>query len=126
MAIINKVENVASITYNGNTINSLPSETLLLVLPTIINTADKAITDIGDIVTYTITIANLGLTSITNLPFSDVIPEGCEYEEDSFKLNGSTVAPTFEDDTLSYIIPSVSPLGTVSIEFQVLVIGGEN
>ncbi len=126
MAIINKIENVASITYNGNTINSLPTETLLLVLPTIFKTVDKAIADIGDFLTYTVTIANIGLTTITSLPFNDVIPEGSKYEEGTFKVNNTTVTPTFEDDTLSYTIPSISPLGTVSIEFQVQVIGGED
>ncbi len=126
MAIINKIENVASIDYNGTTINSLPAETLLLVLPTILKIVDKAVADIGDTLTYTITVGNVGLTSITNLPFSDEIPEGAEYIDGSFKVNGSTVTPTFSNDTLTYTISSVPPLGVTTIQFQVQVVGGED
>lgn len=125
MAIINRLENTARIEYNGNTINSLPAETLLLVLPTILKTVDAAIANIGDTLTYTVTITNLGLTSMTNIPFTDVLPTGSEYVDNSFKLNGSTAAATLTDNTLTYTIPSIAPLGIVILTFQVTVIGGE-
>lgn len=125
MAIINRIENAASITYNGQTITSLPAETLLLVLPTILKTVDKAIANIGDTLTYTVTITNLGLTSMNNVPFSDEIPAGSEYVDGSFKLNGSTVTPTITEGVLNYTIPSIGILGTAIIQFQVTAVGGE-
>ena len=126
MAIINKIENVASVTYNGSTLSSLPAETLLLVMPIITKAVDKAVAGIGDILTYTIVITNLGLVAMTNLPFKDVIPAGAEYEEGSFKLNGATVVPAYSDNTLTYSIPSIAGVGTATIVFQVQVVGGEN
>lgn len=125
MPIINKVQNIASITYNGQTINSLPAETLLLVLPTILKTVDKPIASIGETLEYTITIANIGLTTINNLDFSDEVPEGTEYVTDSFKLNGSSVTPDTAENILSYTIPTISPLGNATIQFQAEVVGGE-
>lgn len=126
MSIINRVENIATITYDGNTIHSLPTETLLLVLPTILKTVDKAIASIGEILTYTVTITNIGLTSIANLVFSDIIPAGTDYVDGSFKLNGSTVVPTIASNTLSYTLPTIAALGIDVIRFQVEVVGGEN
>lgn len=124
MAIINKIENVASITYNGTTIRSLPTETLLLVLPTVIKTVDKAIASIGETLNYTVVIGNIGLTAIKNLEFRDSIPRGSEYVVNSFKVNGAAVTPTIETDTLKYTIPNIAALGSATIEFQVHVIGG--
>ncbi len=125
MSIINKIENTAQITYDGNTITSLPTETLLLVLPTILKTVDKPIASIGEDLNYTITVANLGLTTISDIDFSDAIPEGSTYVEGSFKVDGSPVTPTVESDTISYTIPSIGILGNKVITFQVHIVGGE-
>lgn len=124
MSAINKLDNSSSIKYNGNTIESLPVETLLLVLPTITKTVDKRIASINDILTYTATITNVGLTTITNIPFKDVLPVGSEFITGSFKENGSQVTPELKDSTLYYIIPSISALGVVTLTFQVTVVGG--
>lgn len=124
MALINSIDNQASITYGGATINSNTASTLLLLPPLIIKVADLLVANIGDSITYTITITNVGLTSITNLPFSDIIPAGAEYIVDSFKLNDSQVSPTFTDNTLTYNIASIGPLGIATISFQVEIIGG--
>ena len=73
MAIINRIDNSASITYGGNSINSNTVSTLLLLAPTITKTVDKATANIGDILTYTITITNLSLAALPTLPFTDTI-----------------------------------------------------
>ena len=126
MAIINKIENIANVTYNGNTLSSLSAETLLLVMPTITNFVDKSVAEIGDILNYKVVISNLGLVKITNLPFTDVIPTGVEYEEGSFTLNGSTVIPAYSNNTLTYTIPLIEGKDEATIEFQVQVVGGED
>lgn len=124
MALINKVDNQASIIYDGNTINSNTVSTLLLLAPTILKAVDKLTANIDEILTYTVTITNISLSPVNNLPFSDVIPDGSTYEVDSFKVNGSTVTPTITDNTITYTIPSISALGVATIQFQVKVVGG--
>lgn len=124
MAIINKLENKSSIQYNGKTITSLPVETLILVLPTIVKTVDKVIANLDDILTYTVTITNVGLTKLTNIPFTDVLPAGCEFVTGSFKENNTQATPKLTDNTLTYTIPNVEALGIVVLTFQVKVVGG--
>lgn len=126
MAVINQIQNTAEITYNGSTIESLPATTLILVLPTILKAVDKAIANIGENLTYTITITNIGLVAMVDIPFSDTVPLGAEYIDGTFILNGSTVTPTITDRTLSYTIPSIPALGIATVEFQVEVVGGES
>lgn len=126
MALINKVDNAGSIIYGGQTVNSNTVSTILLLPPTLLKTVDKLVASIGETLTYTIVITNVALQAITNLPFSDVIPDGTEYVDDSFKLNGTTVTPTITDDTLNYTIPSIGILGIATISFQVVIVGGES
>lgn len=54
MAIINKLENISSISYGGNTISSNAVSTVLLLPPTILKAVDKLTASIGDTLTYTI------------------------------------------------------------------------
>ncbi len=125
MALINRIDNIASVTYDGETIDSLPAETLLLLAPTITKAVDMPTASIGDILTYDVTITNVGLTEITDLAFSDTIPAGSEYVDGSFKLDGTTVTPVIAGGVLSYTIPTITALGNAVIQFQVEVIGGE-
>lgn len=126
MAIINSISNVASVVYNTVPINSIPVVTNLLLPPTILKVVDKVLASIGEVLTYTVTITNIGLTSISDLPFTDVLPDGITYVDGSFKLNNSTVTPTITDQTLSYTISSIAALGIATISFQSTVVGGEN
>ncbi|WP_434688211.1 DUF11 domain-containing protein [Hungatella sp. SB206] len=79
MAIINKLDNTASVTYGGSPINSNTVSTVLLIAPTVVKAVDKLTASIGETLTYTVTITNLGLSALTNLPFSDTIPAGATY-----------------------------------------------
>ncbi len=124
MSFINKIDNIANITFGGETIYSLPAETLLLLAPLIVKTVDKPIANLEDVLTYTITISNVSLSAITNLSFADPIPVGSTYVDGSFMVNGVTVTPVITADTLTYTIPSIAILGTCIIKFQVNVVGG--
>ena len=124
MATINRLDNTASVSYNGSTITSNSVSTLLLLAPTILKTGDKATASIGDVVTYTVTVTNLGLSAITNLPFTDALPAGSTYVADSFTVNGTAATPTLTAGTLTYTIPTIAPLGTAAVRFQVTVVGG--
>lgn len=124
MAIINKISNTSSISYGGNTIASNTVITALLLPPTILKAVDKLTANIGDLLTYTITISNLSLNSINSLPFTDVIDPGATYVPSSFKVNGAGATPTIANNTLSYTIPTIASLGSVVIVFQVTIVGG--
>ncbi|MEG0366415.1 MAG: DUF11 domain-containing protein [Coprobacillus sp.] len=125
MALINKVDNAASVVYDGNTINSNTVSTLLLLAPTITKAVDKLTANVGDVLTYTVTVSNISLSAYTNIPFSDIIAAGATYVADSFKVNGTAVTPTVTGQTLSYTIPNIAALGVATIQFQVTVVGGE-
>lgn len=126
MATINKIDNSASITYGGNSINSNTVSTLLLLAPTILKAVDKATANIGDTLTYTITITNLSLSALPTLPFTDTIAQGMTYNTGSFSVNGSTATPTITGNTLSYTIPAIPSLGTATIQFKTTVVGGSS
>lgn len=126
MAIINKLENTASITYGGSTITSNAVDTLLLLAPTILKAVDKVTASIGDTLTYTVTITNVGLSAISNLPFTDVLPAGSSFVTGSFTVNGTKATPELTTNTLTYTIPSIAALGSAAIQFQVKVIGGSD
>lgn len=124
MAIINSISNTASVLYNSVPIASLPAVTNLLLPPTILKTVSSALASIGDVLTYTVAVANLGLTAMSSLPFTDVLPHGVTYVDGSFTLNGGTVTPTINGQTLTYTIASIAALGTATITFRATVIGG--
>lgn len=124
MALINKIDNTASVTYGGSPINSNSVSTVLLLAPTLLKSVDKLTASIGDTLTYTITVTNVGLNTLTNLPFTDVVPTGTTFVTGSFAVNGTAATPTVTNNTLTYTIPSIAALGTANIQFQVKVVGG--
>ncbi|RGC49151.1 DUF11 domain-containing protein [Absiella sp. AM29-15] len=126
MAIINKIDNSASITYGGNSINSNTVSTLLLLAPTITKAVDKPTANIGDTLTYTITITNLSLSALPTLPFTDTIAQGMTFNTGSFTVNGNTATPTITGTTLAYTIPAIPSLGTATIQFKTTVVGGSS
>lgn len=124
MALINKVDNTASIVYGGNTIKSNTVSTLLLLAPTVLKSVDKLNAAIGETLTYTVTITNPSLAEITNVAFSDAIASGAEYVAGSFKVNGTAATPTVTNSTISYTVASIASLATATIAFQAKVVGG--
>lgn len=125
MALINNIENQASVTYDGVPVNSNTVSTILLLPPLIVKSVDKLVASIGEVLTYTVTITNVALDALTNLPFSDIIPTGTTYVENSFELNGSSATPVITDNTLTYTIANINALGTATITFRVEIVGGE-
>lgn len=125
MALIKNLENTATIEYDGSPISSNTVNTLLEYSPSITKAVDKTIAKIGDILTYTIEIINENLFSLENIPFTDVLPVGSQYVENSFTVDGQPATPTLDAQTLNYTIPIIAEEGTVTITFQVEVIGGE-
>lgn len=90
--ILNRLENTASVVYSGASIAAPPVSTLLLLPPTVTMTVDQLSASIGDTLTYTVVISNISLVAITDLPFTDALPQGSLYLSDSFTINGSPAA----------------------------------
>lgn len=124
MAVINKLDNTASVSYGGNAINSNAVSTALLLAPTLLKAVDKLTANIGDTLTYTVTISNLGLSPMTNLPFTDNLPAGTTFIAGSFTVNSAAATPVLTNNTLTYTIPSIPALGSAVLQFQVKVVGG--
>ena len=125
MAAINRLDNTASIIFDGDTINSNTTETLLLIAPTITKTVSSPTASIGDILTYTVTLTSLSLLTISNLVFTDIIPAGASYVANSFTVNAVTATPVVTGNTLTYTIPTILGLAIAVISFNVEVIGGD-
>lgn len=73
----------------------------------------------GDILTYTITLENTGNIPATNLIFSDTIPEGTTFVENSFTLNGTAILGT--NPNAGVILPDLAANATHLISFQILI-----
>jgi uncharacterized repeat protein (TIGR01451 family) len=124
MALINRLDNTASVSFEDTSILSNTVSTLLSLPPTVVKAVDKLSASIGETLTYTVTITNVSLSAISNLPFTDTQPQGCVYLTDTFKVNGSSATPAVTSNTLSYTIPSVPAVGSTVVTFQVQVTGG--
>ena len=125
MAAINTLTNSASVTFNGSPVVSNSVQTLLELAPTIVKAVDKATASINDVLTYTVTVTNIGATEMRDLPFTDTLPAGCVYVANSFKVNNTAATPAVTDNAITYTIPSIGAVGTAIITFQATVVGGE-
>lgn len=128
MAIINELINTASVVFDGVTLPSNPVTTLLQLPPTIVKSVNVTLgAKVGDTLTYTVVITNLNLSAITNLAFTDPLPEGCEFVPGSFKVNNVAATPGYDEETrtITHTIASIAALGVVTVTFQGEVIGGE-
>lgn len=124
MPFINKLDNTAQVVFNGVTVLSNTVETTLNLNPLITKAVDKLTANIGDTLLYTCTVTNPNsLNTLTNVAFSDILPAGCSYVVDSFKVDGVAATPTVAGNTISYNIASMSVLQVKLITFQVTVTG---
>jgi uncharacterized repeat protein (TIGR01451 family) len=85
-----------------------------------VKTVDKAYAEVGDVVTYTVNIANSGVLDATNILFQDIIPIGTSFVTDSVIVN--TVSAPGVDPNTGFAIPDIIPTGSDIVTFQVTVI----
>jgi len=114
--------------YNvGNALQAQPGNVETNVFVTSINsailsavkTANTAFANIGDTITYTVSIQNSGNTNATNLNFSDLIPAGTTFIQNSFAVNGSTIPGANPNNGVN--IGTVSASSSLTVTFQVIV-----
>lgn len=115
---VNRVVNQASIRQGCTTYHSNEVETRLIFDPIIVKFVDKEIAEVGDNLTYTVTVDNPSLVALTNVVFTDTLDDNLNYVYESFKVNGVTRMPVIEGQTLSYTIAQIEPTSQVEIEFQ--------
>ncbi|HHB2131378.1 TPA: cell surface protein, partial [Bacillus cereus] len=84
-----------------------------------VKTASTAFANIGDTITYTVLIQNSGSTNATNVNFSDLIPAGTTFIENSFAVNGSTIPGANPNNGVN--IGTVSTNSSLTVTFQVIV-----
>ncbi|MBE7149444.1 DUF11 domain-containing protein [Bacillus mycoides] len=114
--------------YNvGNSLQAQPGNVETNVFVTSINSAilsavkttNTAFANIGDTITYTVLIQNSGNTTATNLNFSDLIPAGTTFVENSFAVNGSTIPGANPNNGVN--IGTISTNSSLTVTFQVIV-----
>lgn len=98
---------------NENSITILNNEIWLS------KTANTKIVKSGDELTYTISITNTGEITNTDLVFSDTIPVGTTFVQNSVKVNNETKEGYNPEN--SFTLEDLPPDGEITIEFKVLV-----
>ncbi len=114
--------------YNvGNALQAQPGNVETNVFVTSINSAilsavktvNTAFANIGDTITYTVLLQNSGNTNATNVNFSDSIPAGTTFVENSFTVNGSTIPGANPNNGVT--IGTVNAGSSLTVTFQVIV-----
>ncbi|MDA1853814.1 hypothetical protein PDJ89_14995 [Bacillus cereus] len=96
-----------SVTVNTATVNPTKS-------------ADRAFADIGDIITYTISLQNNGTVPATNIVLTDPIPNGTTFIPNSVTINGISQPNT--NPSTGITVGTLDPTEAATITFQVQVI----
>lgn len=85
-----------------------------------VKTADKTEAFVGDVITYSIAIKNIGTADAQNVIFKDTPPAGTNFVVNSFAKNGSTILNA--SPALGVNIGSIAINDMVTVSFQVKVI----
>lgn len=112
----------AGITLNGSTSSNSVS-TFILGVVSIPNTktASKSFANVGDIITYTINLRNLGSTTANNIVLIDTIPNDTTFLTNSLTLNGVTVNGASPAPPTGFTVGTLPTNRPATITFQVRV-----
>ncbi|KAA6448396.1 DUF11 domain-containing protein [Bacillus cereus] len=84
-----------------------------------VKTVSQNFADIGDILTYNVTLVNTGNISADNINFTDPIPNGTTFVPNSVSVNGAPLPGA--NPALGFNIGSIPPSGFTTVSFQVTV-----
>lgn len=109
--------NMATLTYNGNTVNSNVVTGQIRQSLTAMKTALRDTYGPGEDVTYVVSLVNTGSTALTELTLTDDLG--------GYQWNGETVYPlSYEENTLQlYVNGVLQPTPTVTAEPELVVTG---
>ncbi|MED2183241.1 hypothetical protein [Bacillus wiedmannii] len=124
------VSNEANVTYTSQPDPTLPPITTTIPTPiaeTIVQnaelesnkTVDLSVANIGDTLTYTITLENIGNIPMTNVSVIDQPPVGTQFIVDSVTVNGGSQLGV--DPSIGIPIGTIQPNQIVTITFQVTI-----
>ncbi|MBN1040473.1 DUF11 domain-containing protein, partial [Clostridium botulinum] len=87
----------------------------------LVKSVDKAFADVGDTLTYTITLKNTGNVTADNVVFTDTISSGTSFVTDSVTLNGATQTGVSPAPPTGVTVGSIAPGSASTIVFKVTV-----
>ncbi|MCS7227607.1 MAG: DUF11 domain-containing protein [Endomicrobia bacterium] len=96
----------------------------------VVKSTDVAYARPGSTITYTIIVTNIGSAQATNVVIKDKIPDNCEYESGSIKVNNVSKSDEQDNDGTHFDsqnkivvvqITDINPNGSVTVEFKVKV-----
>ena len=107
------------------TTNSSNTTVVTIPLPppgevTATKTVDVATGTMGDVLTYTVLISNVGVIPVTDVFFQDVIPEGTTFVENSVTI-GAIQQPGVNPEIGFTVTPLLIVNGNISVTFQVTI-----
>jgi uncharacterized repeat protein (TIGR01451 family)/fimbrial isopeptide formation D2 family protein len=100
--------------------NNIPMDPILAGSVVLTKTAGKKTAAIGDIVPYTIQLANTVSAVITPLTLQDQLPSGFKYVKGSARINGTAVEPT-GDTILSWTNMTLSAKGKMTVTYAAII-----
>ncbi|KFN02976.1 DUF11 domain-containing protein [Bacillus clarus] len=133
--LVNPIPNRASVTFNFIAVpgqQPMSGQATSNTVFTTINTADirtrktvdKSFATINDILTYTVTIENIGNTIATNVMFQDPIPLGTIFLPNSVTVDG--ISQSGANPETGFSIVNIPPGGTRTITFQVRIVSSSS
>ncbi|MBN1040378.1 DUF11 domain-containing protein, partial [Clostridium botulinum] len=87
----------------------------------LIKSVDKAFAKVNDVLNYTITVKNTGNVTANNILFTDTIPSGTTFVNNSFLINGVTQSGGNPNPPTGIAIGSLAPNAIATLTFKVVV-----
>ncbi|EPY7705980.1 cell surface protein, partial [Bacillus paranthracis] len=100
-----------------STSTNIVTNPVLDAMITMVKSVDQTIVTLGDTITYTTLLTNIGNTNATNITFTDLIPNGTTFITDSVTIGGITQIGLNPNTGIT--IGSIAPNSSISIAFQV-------